>query len=178
LSPSKSDINKRFVLVFLKLEREEVIISRADAARKLDLVPQTLNEIVKGRMNVSAELVKKFFTVYKVNPFYILFEKLPIILDASTYLEFIEKSVHPFVHPFVHPINKIEEVTSPEKMVAEPEVIYRPSPGTIELFVKKYGDEGVDVASSIPIGELSRLLGIEEVKELLTRLLAQLPAKK
>lgn len=129
--PSKSIYNKRFVLVFLKLEAEGVITSRGDVARELGIDPARLTDMIKGRRHLSVGDLAKFATAYHVNPFYVLFETLPIILTSETVIDmvnsslskFIGSSVQPLVQPSVQPMPK-KEKSDQLRMVAEDQAGY------------------------------------------------------
>lgn len=102
MAPSKSDVNKRWVLLFLKVEKSETLGSRADAARKLNIQPQRLNEILQGRMNVGTDIIQKSVIEFGFNLFYIFFEKLPFFLSVDSYVAIIRRGLPVIVEPYPH----------------------------------------------------------------------------
>lgn len=66
------EINQRFVNLIYRLESENKITSRADAAKLLGYKPQAFNEVLKGRTNVGVDIIHNFCTKYKVSPTYII----------------------------------------------------------------------------------------------------------
>jgi len=77
---SKSGINRRFTLVFTRLEQEGKIISRerGKVAEDLGLHPSRLSEILSGKRNLATDELANFVMKFRVNPFYILFETMPV----------------------------------------------------------------------------------------------------
>lgn len=66
-----SVITHRFVKCHDKLRENNTIRSSRQFAMVLDYLPQSLSEILKGRRDVTIELLRKATEIYKFNPIYI-----------------------------------------------------------------------------------------------------------
>lgn len=182
--PSKSDINKRFTLVFLKLEEEGIIANRdrSEVAKKLNLDPSRLTEILKGRRNVSAEEIANFAMIYSVNPFYILYESLPIRLLPDNTEDFLSQSYAKFVHLNVHlnvhlTGNLPAPGITPAMMAAEDE-FNRNKHQQVVISATVITENGKKEPMALSLEELSKLLGITELNERLKLLLSKSKYKK
>ena len=61
-------VTKRFVLAFYELKEKNVFRTQTILCETLGFSVASLTEILKGRRDVNIELLRKFFTVYKVEP--------------------------------------------------------------------------------------------------------------
>lgn len=66
-----SIVTQRFVKCHDKLKQENRIKSSRQFAISLDYLPQSLSEILRGRRDVTIELIRKAVQVYKVNPVFL-----------------------------------------------------------------------------------------------------------
>jgi transcriptional regulator with XRE-family HTH domain len=149
----KSTVNKRFIEVFHELERRHIIHTRAEAARTLDIEPQRLNEILKGRMNVATDVLTNLFIKYHVDPDYIFLGEHPVFRDSK-------KSSVPYSD---------KEIST--SLLEERDVPYKRKKETIELMVRKDSKDGNDAGEPITIHELAGLLGITDLNRKLDLLL-------
>jgi transcriptional regulator with XRE-family HTH domain len=81
-----NDVGQRFISLFEMLEVNGLITSRADAARRLNYKPQAFTEVLKGRTNISIELVQKFCTEYGANPDYLILGTGEYFSNRNTHL--------------------------------------------------------------------------------------------
>lgn len=66
-----SIVSKRFISCIELLKEKEVIKSVRQFALALDFHPQNLNDILRGKRDVTIELIKSATECYKINPVYI-----------------------------------------------------------------------------------------------------------
>ncbi len=66
-----SVVTQRFIACHDKLKKEGRIRSSRQFAMALDYLPQSLSEILKGRRDVTIELVRKAVDAYQMNPVYL-----------------------------------------------------------------------------------------------------------
>lgn len=66
-----SVITERFIKCHDKLREENRVRSSRQFAIQLDYLPQSLSEIIKGRRDVTIELLRKAVEIFKINPVYI-----------------------------------------------------------------------------------------------------------
>jgi len=66
-----SIVTQRFIKCHDKLREENRVRSSRQFALSLDYLPQSLSEILKGRRDVTIELIRKAVEVYKLNPVYL-----------------------------------------------------------------------------------------------------------
>lgn len=64
-------VTQRFIKCLEKLREDGKVRSSRQFALALDYLPQSLSEIVKGRRDVTVELLRKIAEVYHVNPIYL-----------------------------------------------------------------------------------------------------------
>lgn len=69
--PSTSIVTQRFIKCHNQLKEEGTVRSSRQFALSLDYLPQSLSEILKGRRDVTIELLRKAVEKYKINPVYI-----------------------------------------------------------------------------------------------------------
>lgn len=65
-------ITTRFIMCHDELKRLKIVRSSRQFAISLDYLPQSLSEILKGRRDVTLELLRKGVEVYQMNPIYLL----------------------------------------------------------------------------------------------------------
>jgi hypothetical protein len=122
----KEDIRERTVNVFKLLIDSKLAKNKAEIARSIDIHPNRLTEIVKGRNNLTIELTHKICDTYQgINPLYLLgfsdeMRTTPSATDEKSGVDNEESAstpiaktailgsvVHPTpsksVHPTVHP---------------------------------------------------------------------------
>lgn len=81
-------VSQRFVKCHNKLREEKRIKSSRQFAISLDYLPQSLSEILKGRRDVTIELLRKAIEVYKVNPVYIMTGNGPMFMTEESHQNF------------------------------------------------------------------------------------------
>lgn len=75
-----SVVTKRFIKCHDKLKEDNRVRSSRQFALSLDYLPQGLSEIIKGRREVSTELLRRAVEKYKINPVYILTGSGPMFM--------------------------------------------------------------------------------------------------
>jgi transcriptional regulator with XRE-family HTH domain len=107
-------VSQRFRDVLELIQKEYLIGSMVDFCDKIDYSRQSLNEILKGRRDVTIEVLRKLFTIFPVNPTYIFTGEKPILilnenhLDGTKFYDHIELgNVNLNVNPSVNPIEQI-----------------------------------------------------------------------
>ncbi|MCB0555281.1 MAG: peptidase S24 [Phaeodactylibacter sp.] len=83
-----SIITQRFIKCHNKLREENRIRSSRQFALALDYLPQSLSEILKGRRDVTIELLRKSVEKYKVNPVYIYTGEGPMFMTEEDHKSF------------------------------------------------------------------------------------------
>ena len=66
-----SIVTQRFIQCHHQLKQENRVRSSRQFAQSLDYLPQSLSEILKGRRDVTIELLRKAVEVYQVNPIFL-----------------------------------------------------------------------------------------------------------
>ncbi|MDP4997575.1 MAG: S24 family peptidase [Saprospiraceae bacterium] len=66
-----SVVTQRFIKCHDKLKQDNQIKSSRQFAMSLDYLPQSLSEILRGRRDVTVELIRKAVLLYKMNPVYL-----------------------------------------------------------------------------------------------------------
>lgn len=64
----QSTVSQKFAKFVEHLKNSGQIVSYARFAKSLNYSPQSLNEILKGRRDVTIEILRKFFVQYRINP--------------------------------------------------------------------------------------------------------------
>jgi phage repressor protein C with HTH and peptisase S24 domain len=64
-------VTQRFIKCHNKLRENRTIKSSRQFATELDYLPQSLSEILKGRRDVTIEVIRKAVEVFKINPIYL-----------------------------------------------------------------------------------------------------------
>ncbi|MBV6656110.1 MAG: hypothetical protein KI786_20260 [Mameliella sp.] len=76
-------VTQRFVKCHDKLKAENQVRSSRQFALSLDYLPQSLSEILKGRRDVTIELLRKAVEKYKINPVYIYTGEGPMFMSEE-----------------------------------------------------------------------------------------------
>jgi transcriptional regulator with XRE-family HTH domain len=76
-------ITQRFIKCHDKLREDKEVKSSRQFAKSLDYLPQSLSEILKGRRDVTLELLRKSVEVYNINPFFLHHGKSPMFLNGN-----------------------------------------------------------------------------------------------
>lgn len=77
-------VSQRFIKCHNKLREEKRVRSSRQFALSLDYLPQSLSEILKGRRDVTIELLRKAIAKYKMNPVYIMTGDGPMFMTEET----------------------------------------------------------------------------------------------
>ncbi|MFK7947622.1 MAG: helix-turn-helix transcriptional regulator [Saprospiraceae bacterium] len=83
-----SIITQRFIKCHDKLREENRVRSSRQFALSLDYLPQSLSEILKGRRDVTIELLRKAVDIYKINPVYIYTGEGPMFMTEEDHKSF------------------------------------------------------------------------------------------
>jgi len=83
-----SVVTQRFIRCHNKLKEEKRVRSSRQFALSLDYLPQSLSEILKGRRDVTIELLRKAVETYKLNPIYLCTGEGPLFMSESGTEEF------------------------------------------------------------------------------------------
>ncbi len=81
-------VTQRFIKCHGKLREENRIRSSRQFALSLEYLPQSLSEILKGRRDVTIELLRKAVNVYKINPVYIYTGEGPMFMSEEDHKSF------------------------------------------------------------------------------------------
>lgn len=79
-----SVVTQRFINCHDKLKEEDRIRSSRQFALSLDYLPQSLSEVLKGRRDVTIELLRKAVERYQINPMYICTGNGPMFLKEES----------------------------------------------------------------------------------------------
>lgn len=83
-----SIVTQRFIKCHDKLRSENRVRSSRQFALSLDYLPQSLSEILKGRRDVTIELLRKAVEKYKVNPVFIYTGEGPMFMSEENHKSF------------------------------------------------------------------------------------------
>ncbi len=83
-----SVVTQRFVKCLKKLKEDKVVRSSRQFAMSLDYLPQSLSEILKGRRDVTIELLRKAVETYKINPVYVYTGDGPLFMTEDAHDDF------------------------------------------------------------------------------------------
>ena len=83
-----SIITKRFIKCHNKLREDNRVRSSRQFALSLEYLPQSLSEILKGRRDVTIELLRKAVEKYKINPVYIYTGEGPMFMTEEDHKSF------------------------------------------------------------------------------------------
>jgi len=84
----KSVITQRFIKCHNQLKDEGQVRSSRQFAMSLEYLPQSLSEILKGRRDVTIELLRKAIEKYKINPVYIYTGEGPMFMSEEDHKSF------------------------------------------------------------------------------------------
>ncbi len=77
-------VSQRFIKCHNKLREEKRVRSSRAFAISLDYLPQSLSEILKGRRDVTVELLRKAIDKYKMNPVYLMTGDGPMFMTEES----------------------------------------------------------------------------------------------
>ncbi len=80
----KNVVSQRFIKCHDKLKAEKRIRSSRAFAMSLDYLPQSLSEILKGRRDVTIELLRQAIATYKLNPVYLFTGDGPMFMTEES----------------------------------------------------------------------------------------------
>ena len=83
-----SVVTQRFIKCHNKLKEDNRVRSSRQFALSLDYLPQSLSEILKGRRDVTIELLRKAVEKYKINPVYIYTGEGPMFMSEEDHKSF------------------------------------------------------------------------------------------
>ncbi len=83
-----SVVTQRFIKCHDKLRDDNRVRSSRQFAVMLDYLPQSLSEILKGRRDVTIELLRKAVEKYKISPAYLLTGDGPMFLTEEDHKDF------------------------------------------------------------------------------------------
>ncbi len=83
-----SIVTQRFIRCHDKLREEGRVRSSRQFALSLEYLPQSLSEILKGRRDVTIELLRKAVEHYKINPVYIYTGEGPMFMSEEDHKSF------------------------------------------------------------------------------------------
>lgn len=83
-----SIVTQRFIKCHNKLREDNRIKSSRQFALTLDYLPQSLSEIMKGRRDVTIELLRKAIQKYKINPIYLFTGEGPLFMSEEAHKDF------------------------------------------------------------------------------------------
>jgi len=81
-------VTQRFIKCHDQLKSENRVRSSRQFALSLDYLPQSLSEILKGRRDVTIELLRKSVEVYKINPVYLYTGEGPMFMSEEDHKSF------------------------------------------------------------------------------------------
>jgi hypothetical protein len=84
-----SVITQRFIKCHNKLRENKTVKSSRQFAVEIDYLPQSLSEILKGRRDVTIEVLRKTVEMYKINPIYLFTGEGDMFLTENS-----KKSLH------------------------------------------------------------------------------------
>jgi phage repressor protein C with HTH and peptisase S24 domain len=83
-----SIVTQRFIKCHDKLREENRVRSSRQFAISLDYLPQSLSEILKGRRDVTIDLLRKAVEKYKVNPVFLYTGEGPLFMSEEDHRDF------------------------------------------------------------------------------------------
>ncbi len=81
-------VTQRFIKCHNKLREENRVRSSRQFALSLDYLPQSLSEILKGRRDVTIELLRKAVEKYKINPVFLYTGEGPMFMAEDNNKDF------------------------------------------------------------------------------------------
>jgi Peptidase S24-like len=100
-------VTQRFIRCHNKLRENKIIKSSRQFALELEYLPQSLSEILKGRRDVTIELIRKAIEVYRMSPLFIFTGDGPLFLLEET-------------HTNLHVLTVVTDVGNEERIVHVP----------------------------------------------------------
>jgi phage repressor protein C with HTH and peptisase S24 domain len=86
--PMNNIVTQRFIKCHNKLKEDNRVRSSRQFAMSLDYLPQSLSEILKGRRDVTVELLRKSIAKYKINPVYVFTGEGPMFMTEESHKSF------------------------------------------------------------------------------------------
>lgn len=83
-----SIVTQRFIKCHDKLRSDNKVRSSRQFALSLDYLPQSLSEILRGRRDVTIELLRKAVETYKINPVYVFTGEGPMFMTEESHSDF------------------------------------------------------------------------------------------
>ncbi len=83
-----SIVTQRFIKCHDKLREENRVRSSRQFALSLEYLPQSLSEILKGRRDVTIELLRKAVEKYRINPVFIFLGSGPMFMEEEDERDF------------------------------------------------------------------------------------------
>lgn len=83
-----SIVTQRFIKCHDKLKADKRVRSSRQFALSLDYLPQSLSEILKGRRDVTIELLRKAVERYKINPVFVMTGEGPMFMTEEAHNSF------------------------------------------------------------------------------------------
>lgn len=80
---TQNSITQRFILIYNDLNERRLVRSARQFALSLDFYPQSWNDILKGRRDVTIELIRMAVTVYNINAQYLFTGIGDMYLDSD-----------------------------------------------------------------------------------------------
>lgn len=81
-------VTQRFIKCHDKLRDDNRVRSSRQFAINLDYLPQSLSEILKGRRDVTIDLIRKAVDLYKINPTYLFTGEGPMFMSEENQQDF------------------------------------------------------------------------------------------
>lgn len=81
-------VTQRFIKCHNKLREDNRVRSSRQFALSLEYLPQSLSEILKGRRDVTIELLRKAVHLYRINPVYIYTGEGPMFMSEEDHKSF------------------------------------------------------------------------------------------
>ncbi len=81
-------VTQRFIKCHNKLREDNRVRSSRQFAMSLDYLPQSLSEILKGRRDVTIELLRKSVDVFKINPVFLYTGDGPMFMSEEDHKSF------------------------------------------------------------------------------------------
>jgi hypothetical protein len=100
-------VTQRFIRCHNKLRESKTIKSSRQFALELDYLPQSLSEILKGRRDVTIEVIRKAIEVYRMNPLFIFTGEGSLFLQEEH-------------HGNLHVLTVVTDVSNDERIVHVP----------------------------------------------------------
>lgn len=93
-----SIVTQRFVSCHDALREKKRVKSSRQFAIELEYLPQSLSEILKGRRDVTIDLIRKAVEVYQINPIYLFVGKGDMFLSSEPSTVVLPATEHHILH--------------------------------------------------------------------------------